>query len=224
MQSPSINRELTADSLPLEGAACRSTRRVVVVSPFPQYLQELIAALAARCYDVMVFHHAEPELPLKLQADAVIVDRTAAYADADALQELESLAGILTVIPYANTDPVEKVMIRLEQAGPAANKDNSSSLLAWRDLVVDTKRIIVKKGEADIPLTKTEFDLLKALMEAEGAVLSRQELMDQVWGTHYYGGSNTVDVHIKSLRQKLGDDPKSPLYIVTVRGIGYRLS
>ncbi|UUZ86595.1 helix-turn-helix domain-containing protein [Paenibacillus sp. P26] len=72
-------------------------------------------------------------------------------------------------------------------------------------------------------MTKTEFELLRHLLDAAGTVLTRQELMDAVWGEHYFGGSNTVDVHMKSLRHKLGDNPREPQYIATVRGVGYRI-
>nr|WP_240464281.1 response regulator transcription factor [Paenibacillus apiarius] len=96
--------------------------------------------------------------------------------------------------------------------------------LRFKDVVVDLKRFIVLKAGTKIDLTRTEFDLLKGLLLRGGGVMTRQEIMEFVWGENYFGGSNSVDVHIKSLRQKLGDAPKNPKYIVTVRGIGYRIA
>ena len=75
-----------------------------------------------------------------------------------------------------------------------------------------------------IELTKTEYELLVKLLEREGAVLSREDLLAEVWGTSFLGGSNIVDVHIKSLRKKLGDRAVNSKYIATVRGVGYRLA
>jgi two-component system alkaline phosphatase synthesis response regulator PhoP len=80
---------------------------------------------------------------------------------------------------------------------------------AWRD------------GEA-VDLTATEFDLLHTLARHRGHVLSREQLIQQVWGQDYYGDDRVVDVHIRRLRKKIEDDPENPTLIVTVRGAGYR--
>nr|WP_237690582.1 winged helix-turn-helix domain-containing protein [Paenibacillus caui] len=82
---------------------------------------------------------------------------------------------------------------------------------------------VYRKGE-QIDLTKTEYDLFVQLLESEGSVMTREDLLSAVWGTTFLGGSNVVDVHIKSLRKKLGDRAASPEYIATVRGAGYRLA
>ncbi|MEK8130639.1 winged helix-turn-helix domain-containing protein [Paenibacillus filicis] len=108
-------------------------------------------------------------------------------------------------------------------AGQAATAQ-AGALRTFKDLTLDTRRITVTRASRRIEVTKTEFELLLLLMEAEGAVLSREEIMDRVWGSQYFGGSNVVDVHVKSLRKKLGDPAAAPLYIVTVRGVGYRLA
>lgn len=94
----------------------------------------------------------------------------------------------------------------------------------FKDLWIDRKKMTVYRGGIKIELTKTEFELLIKLLEHEGTVLSREELLSEVWGTTFLGGSNVVDVHIKSLRKKLGDNASRPTYITTVRGVGYRLA
>ena len=71
-------------------------------------------------------------------------------------------------------------------------------------------------------LKPQEYDLLKYLMEHKGRVLSRDSILEHVWGWDYYGGSRTVDVHIRWLREKIEPDPASPARIITVRGAGYR--
>lgn len=95
--------------------------------------------------------------------------------------------------------------------------------LAVGDLVLDLHRLALYRGGSEIPVTRTEFDLLTLLASANGRALARREILDSIWGEDYFVGSNVVDAHVKSLRRKLGDCPDSPRYIATVRGVGYRL-
>jgi two-component system alkaline phosphatase synthesis response regulator PhoP len=74
----------------------------------------------------------------------------------------------------------------------------------------------------EVQLSHKEFDLLLELMRNRGAVLSRDLILSRVWDYDYYGGSRTVDVHVRWLREKIEDDPSDPRLIVTVRGVGYR--
>ncbi|MDI9469442.1 MAG: response regulator transcription factor [Bacillota bacterium] len=82
------------------------------------------------------------------------------------------------------------------------------------------RRRVLKRGEP-VELTLREFDLLSVLMQSPGQVFSRDQLLDRVWKTNYYGDTRTVDVHVRYLRQKLEDEPAEPRLIRTVRGIGY---
>ncbi|HPY26247.1 MAG TPA: response regulator transcription factor, partial [Mycobacterium sp.] len=75
-----------------------------------------------------------------------------------------------------------------------------------------------------IPLTRTEFDILAALSSRPGAVWSRRQLIDAVWGEPWVGNDHLVDVHVGHLRRKLGDDPADPRFVFTVRGVGYRMA
>ncbi len=79
------------------------------------------------------------------------------------------------------------------------------------------------RREVIVALTQREFDLLLALLDANGAVVRRGELLDSVWGETWVGDPRTVDVHIRWLREKLEDEPGAPRLILTVRGVGYRL-
>jgi DNA-binding response OmpR family regulator len=73
-------------------------------------------------------------------------------------------------------------------------------------------------------LTLKEFELLRVLMERAGTVVRREDLIDQVWDTNWFGPTKTLDVHVSSLRKKLDDDPAHPRYIHTVRGVGFRFA
>jgi DNA-binding response OmpR family regulator len=81
----------------------------------------------------------------------------------------------------------------------------------------------VARDGTEIPLTRTEFDLLVELAQRPGQVLSRDQLLDHVWGYDYLGDSRLVDAHVRRLRLKIEDQPDEPRLLVTVRGIGYRL-
>jgi DNA-binding response OmpR family regulator len=90
------------------------------------------------------------------------------------------------------------------------------------DLSLDpAARIVTKHGET-VELTAKEFDLLRMLMSRAGEVVGREEIMDEVWDPHWFGPTKTLDVHISWLRRKIEDDPSSPRYITTVRGVGFR--
>ncbi len=91
------------------------------------------------------------------------------------------------------------------------------------DLSVDFAARIVMRGDTELPLRPKEFDLLAALIRHRGQVVSRAELLREVWGYTPDSQSRTVETHLASLREHLGDDPQSPRYIVTVRRAGYRL-
>jgi DNA-binding response OmpR family regulator len=91
-------------------------------------------------------------------------------------------------------------------------------------LSVDVARREVLVADEQINLTRTQFDILATLAQRAGAVTTRQELLDAVWGPHWSGCAAVVEVHIGQLRRRLGDDPSRPLLVLNVRGIGYRLA
>jgi len=80
----------------------------------------------------------------------------------------------------------------------------------------------VRVGGKPIEIRPKEFDLLESLMRRSGRLASRETLIDEVWGVDHFGGTKTLDVHIKRLREKVEPDPGSPRHIVTVRGLGYK--
>jgi DNA-binding response OmpR family regulator len=111
-------------------------------------------------------------------------------------------------------------MIREEVASetmPSAGKS-----LVFGDLAIDESRHEVMRGGVPLALKPKEYELLTFLARQHGIVLSRNLILERVWGWEYDGGSRTVDVHVRWLREKIEDDPGNPTRIVTVRGIGYR--
>lgn len=106
------------------------------------------------------------------------------------------------------------------------NKDdnviNDDNVLKFKNITLYPDRYEVYKNGKLIDMTLKEFELLKTLMLNKGKVLSREFLLEKIWGFDFYGETRTVDVHIRYLRQKIEDNDSSPEYIETVRGIGYR--
>jgi DNA-binding response OmpR family regulator len=88
--------------------------------------------------------------------------------------------------------------------------------------VLDPHARRVWQGDREVELSRKEFDLLHALMRRAGDVVTRAELMLEVWNTNFFSSSKTIDVHLGWLRRKLGDDPRKPHLITTVRGVGLR--
>jgi len=91
------------------------------------------------------------------------------------------------------------------------------------DLEIYPDEGVVTKGGDELHLTKTEFRLLCELSDNPGKVLSREQLLERVWGYDYFGDGRLVDVHVRRLRLKIEDDPASPRYVATARGLGYKL-
>jgi DNA-binding response OmpR family regulator len=82
----------------------------------------------------------------------------------------------------------------------------------------------VTRGDEDVELTVKEFELLRVLLENAGKLVKRDALVAEVWDPNWFGSTKTVDVHVSALRRKLGDDPASPRYVHTVRGVGFRFA
>ena len=101
-----------------------------------------------------------------------------------------------------------------------SEKADGEKILQFGDLQVNPKRHLISAGGTQISLTLKEFELLCLLLENQGVVFTRDQLLNRIWGYSFDGESRTVDVHVRHLRQKLGD---CGAYIETVRGIGYRL-
>ncbi len=95
--------------------------------------------------------------------------------------------------------------------------DERSSVIKIADLAIDRERVTVQRGEEIIELAKKEFELLHLLVSKPGKVFSREEIFNKVWGTDVIVGNRTIDVHVRKLREKIGDD-----YIKTIKGIGYK--
>lgn len=123
--------------------------------------------------------------------------------------------------PFSSVELIARVKAHLRRARQSSpNKTNK--IIYFGDIKMDVDAYNVFKGETLIPLTNKEFELLKMLAMNPGRVLTKEQIIEGVWGNNFYGDDNTVPVHIRKLREKIEEDSSHPLFIQTVWGIGYR--
>jgi len=143
----------------------------------------------------------------------------------DAVVALEVGADDYVAKPYRVRELVARMrtVLRRTSAAPPLAADDSSVLEAG-ELRLDRERHEVTRGGEPVKLPLKEFELLALLMANKGLVVTRQTLIDRVWGYDYVGDTKTLDVHVKRLRAKVEPNPDTPELIVTIRGLGYKLT
>jgi DNA-binding response OmpR family regulator len=147
-----------------------------------------------------------------------IIILTARVGEVDKIVGLESGADDYITKPFSLGEFLARVRAVLRRAPSRVEVKELRS----GELVVDLPRRRAYLGDKEVLLSPKEFDLLAELMRHRGLVLSRDLLLERVWGYDYYGDTRTVDVHIRWLREKIERDPSHPEMIQTVRGVGYR--
>ncbi len=145
---------------------------------------------------------------------------TAKSEEFDRVLGLELGADDYLTKPFSVREMVARVKALFRRS--ESNRVVETDVLRAADIVLDTGKHEVKKNKEKLDLTLKEFELLKMLMQNRGRVMTRDMLLEKVWGYDYIGESRTVDVHIRYLRQKIEDDDANPTVIETVRGVGYR--
>jgi DNA-binding response OmpR family regulator len=153
---------------------------------------------------------------------------TARDTEVDTVVGLSVGADDYVTKPFSPRELVARVraMLRRPRGVPAPSADSAaiaSPPRVFGDLRINIDSREVHLGDIPIMLTRTEFDVLAVLSSSPGRVLSRRQLLQAVWGETWVGNDNLVDVHVGHLRRKLSDNPVSPRYVTTVRGIGYRM-
>jgi two-component system, OmpR family, alkaline phosphatase synthesis response regulator PhoP len=156
---------------------------------------------------------------IRKTSDVPILMLTARDEDVDKIIGLEVGADDYLTKPFNPRELVARVKSILRRATPERRQQESAQL-RHGDLKIDAGRREVHVGEEEIQLAPKEFDLLWELLDHKGLVLTRDQLLERVWGYTFAGDTRTVDVHVRQLRRKLGD--ASP--IVTVWGVGYKVS
>lgn len=183
------------------------------------------AALEATGSDVILLDLRLPDMDgydvcrqIRSRSDVPIIMVTARGEETDRVIGLEIGADDYLVKPFGVRELIARIRAVTRRAA-GARTDPDTVILTAGDLEVDLRARRVTLAGDEIALTVKEFDLLAALAADPGAVVSRKQLLEQVWDTSWYGSTKTIDVHVASVRRKLGD----PGVIETVRGVGFRL-
>ncbi|HCU98846.1 MAG TPA: DNA-binding response regulator, partial [Chloroflexi bacterium] len=156
---------------------------------------------------------------LRRTSDVPIIMLTARGTEMDKIVGLETGADDYIVKPFGIGELLARIRSVLRRT---TSMDTDNLVLISSDIKMDINSRRVYKGNQELRLTNKEFNLLAELVRNKGAVLSRDLLLEKVWGYSYVGNTHTVDVHIRWLRKKIELDPSNPTRIITVRGVGYR--
>ena len=170
--------------------------------------------------DVMLPKMNGLEVVRALRADATsaqILMLSARSAEMDKVMGLELGADDYVTKPFGLAELLARVRVALRR-----RDRRPGEMIAFGDVVVDRSTREVKRSGALVDLTATEFDMMFALIDAKGAVLSRDQIFEKVWGSNHHGTPRTIDNFVAQLRSKLERDPAEPRHFVTVRGVGYR--
>ncbi len=159
-------------------------------------------------------------------SDAYLIMLTARTEEIDKLVGLSVGADDYLTKPFSPRELVARIRVMLRRPRTSQLTDPAAQAPAIRRLgdleILPLAREVRRSGEL-IPLTPIEFDLLDALSGAPNVAFTRRQLIEHVWGANHYGDEHLVDVHIRNLRRKLGDDAAAPRYVRTVRSTGYRI-
>lgn len=154
-----------------------------------------------------------------------VIMLTAKDEEFDKVLGLELGADDYVTKPYSSREllaRIKAVLRRGEQNSAAASEDADDTILRAAGVEMDVERHVVSVRGTEIPFPLKEFELLEMLLRNADRVLTRGQLIDRVWGSNYVGDTKTLDVHVKRLRGKIEEDPRNPVLLVTVRGLGYK--
>jgi len=224
------------------------TQKILVVDDEPDIVRLVRAYLERAGFAVVtageggealaVFRHERPNLVvldlnlpgmdgldvcrgMRRDSDVPIIMLTARLEETDRLIGLELGADDYVVKPFSPREIVARVRAVLRRAEGTPVRP---AVVSASGVTLDLTRRTASVDGRPLDLTTMEFDLLALLVEHPGQVFTRLQLLDRAQGNAYEGYERTIDVHIKNLRKKLGDDPQNPRYIETVRSVGYRFS
>jgi two-component system, OmpR family, response regulator RegX3 len=179
--------------------------------------------------DVVLLDLMLPGLPgtevcrqLRSRSSVPIIMLTAKDGEIDKVVGLELGADDYVTKPYSARELVARIRAVLRRRGDAEAVQDGGVLTAGPVRMDVERHVVAVEGET-VALPLKEFDLLELLLRNAGRVLTRGQLIDRVWGSDYVGDTKTLDVHVKRLRAKIEPDPANPTFLLTVRGLGYKL-
>ena len=157
---------------------------------------------------------------LRSRTDVPIIMLTAKDTEVDKVVGLELGADDYVTKPYSKAELVARIRAVLRRQGD--NSNTPDGVITAGPVRIDVERHQVNINDQLVSLPLKEFELLEFLVRNSGRVLTRSQLIDRVWGSDYFGDTKTLDVHVKRLRAKIEKDPANPVFIQTIRGLGYK--
>ena len=191
--------------------------------------REALDRFAEQRFDLVVLDIMLPKLDgievcrrLRSRSQVPIIMLTAKDDEVDKVLGLEMGADDYITKPFSVREFRSRVRAALRRSEMASSRRTDGEPIVAGDLRIDFERRAVEVRSEPVVLTYVEFEILAVLAASPGRVLTRERLLEHVWGDSAYRDPRTVDVHIRHLREKIEDDPKHPEYLFTVRGVGYR--
>ncbi len=156
---------------------------------------------------------------LRGRGDVPVIMVTAKDSEIDKVVGLEIGADDYVTKPFSSRELLARVRAVLRRRGRG---EDAADTLEGGPVRIDVERHVVTVAGEQVSMPLKEFELLEVLLRSAGRVLTREQLINRVWGSDYYGDTKTLDVHVKRLRAKIEPDPAQPKHLVTIRGVGYR--
>ncbi len=151
-----------------------------------------------------------------------IIMVTAKDSEADKVSGLELGADDYVTKPFSMRELVSRVRSNLRRSRMASPGEGPDEILRGGPVLLDVARHEASVGGQSVALPPKEFELLETFLRRKERLLTRDFLIDEIWGSDYFGDTKTLDVHVKRLRQKIEEDPHRPVHLLTVRGLGYK--
>ncbi|MEN9736350.1 MAG: hypothetical protein RL129_1061 [Actinomycetota bacterium] len=159
---------------------------------------------------------------IRSESKVPIIMLTARDTEIDKVVGLELGADDYVTKPYSSRELIARINAVLRRVGSADSASVDAGVISVGPIRLDIDRHQLSVNNLQVSIPLKEFELLEFLMRNSGRVLTRNQLIDRVWGSDYFGDTKTLDVHIKRLRAKIEKDPANPDFIQTVRGLGYK--
>jgi two-component system response regulator RegX3 len=192
-------------------------------------LADARAAVAARAPDLVLLDLGLPDgdgrdlcRELRRASDVPIIVLTARGTELERVLGLELGADDYVVKPFSGAEVIARMRAVLRRARPTAEEPSGPTEIGPLRIDLAARRVWLEGSE--LALSRKEFDLLAELVAHAGEVVTREDLMARVWDENWFGSTKTLDVHVRWLRGKLGDDPAEPRFLHTVRGVGFRFT
>ena len=161
---------------------------------------------------------------LRKTSEVPIIMLTARSEEVDKVLGLEIGADDYVTKPFSTRELMARVKANLRKKASETPEPVEETSIELGDITIDLKKYVISKRGESIPLTTREFELITFLAKEKCEVFTRESLLEKVWGYEYFGDARTVDVTVRRLRTKIEDEPDTPKYVLTKRGVGYYFS